>query len=1091
MSSNPQDEASPGDAHLPLEDRLRGLILNVGQPAPVTAQEPSRLVDAIAPPFLVGTSHSEYEESRRRQVSSESPSGVAPQGQPLHGGKKRLNQAQRRQMNAQISIPIDPRPVPQGSQRGRGFSPSTGFAWQIRPHGPPIGQQYQTQYPSHQSSTHYRGPPSMSFHPPQPHTQRHYADPVINQADFVSHQGHLHQLPTAPPGALPPNSFQGYREPEHHYILAPDQKDARPAPQRGRLYQPGPYGGRGYGIPSEVNIEQVAAQSAYLDALLGQYVPGIIISGDEILEKERFRATVEQICREAILNHETVENKNPKFNAVSVELRCFGSMASGFAIKASDVDLALLTPYSKPPPDSPESAIPRLLERKLLDMGFGARLLTRTRVPIIKLCQKPTEKLMSDLLEERKKWESGFITNDAVEDEQVPEDADLNCEVDKKGGIETVGKDTGKMAIATYHGQLASLQQKPKESLMDYYGSANRLLRKLGSCDIDKSYDIPPEQIRVVTDVCKVFVNGLSDASLKARLLSYQSLQFSDAAEPANVRSLRGVFTQIEGEQWAMAWDNRPIREATEKLEADCQCQIDDWHKLLDRVDVAPMMYNGMLHHAISRLKKMASLQLVFLEQGLHESPLQYQLRAANILDRLQGQNNDHVQAVVIAHYMNGIRNPKIQEALQTMTSSNELASLSSLALQHRIVQLADDYKTALSKNLYGEQDRADLEQYINFLRSCNVDHITQLSEAKVVHTPVDTSIAGIVSKVRNLPDPSHALQKPRDRYKDHLEFPKKDVGIQCDINFSAQLGLHNTLLLRCYSLTDSRVKPLVLFIKYWARLRAINTPYRGSLSSYGYVLMVLHYLVNVATPFVCPNLQQLQRDPPPYLPPDEIANQTTCKGYDVRFWRNEKEIANLAERGMLNHNRDSLGKLLRGFFEYYAQSGPLTTGGRGFDWSRDVLSLRTMGGLLTKQQKGWVGARTVTEKMNEAAPAAVTSKPSSRKSSDKISSTPSASSPRKLVTKEEVKEIRLRFLFAIEDPFELDHNVARTVTHDGIVAIRDEFRRAWRIISGIGKKEEQEGLLDEVVVEAHSNSEFDELMNLLHGKVEHMEGAT
>jgi terminal uridylyltransferase len=931
----------------------------------------------------------------------------------------------------------------------------------------------------------------MSFHPPQPHTQHHYADPVINQAHLVPHQGYLHQLPTASPRALPPNNSQGYREPEHHYILAPDQKDARPAPQHSRLYQPGPYGGRGYGIPSGVNVEQVAAQIAFLDALLDQYGRGISIGDDEILEKDRFRSTVERICREAILNHETVENKNPKFNAASVELRCFGSMASGFAIKASDMDLALLTPYSKPPPDSPESAIPRLLEKKLLDMGFGARLLTRTRVPIIKLCQKPTEKLMSDLIEERKKWESGFIANDAVENEQVPEDADFNnCEVGKKGGRETVGKDTGKMAIVTYHDQLASLHQKPKESLMDYYGSANRLLRKLGSCDIDKSYDIPPEQIRVVTDVCKVFVKGLSDASLKARLLTYQSLQFSDAAEPANVRSLRGIFTQMEGEQWAMAWDNRPLREATEKLEADCQRQIDDWHKLLDRVDVAPMMYNGMLHHAISRLKKIASLQLLFLEQGLHESPLQYQLRAANILDRLRRQNNDHVLAVVIAHYMNGIRNPKIQEALQTMTSSNEPVSLSSLALQHRIVQLADDYKTALSKNLYGEQDREDLEQYINFLRSCNVEHVTHLSKAKAVHTPVDTSIAGIVSKVRNLPDPSQALQKPRDRYKDHLEFPKKDVGIQCDINFSAQLGLHNTLLLRCYSLADSRVRPLVLFIKYWARLRAINTPYRGSLSSYGYVLMVLHYLVNIATPFVCPNLQQLQRDPPPYLPPDEIANQTTCKGYDVRFWRNEKEIANLAERGMLNHNRDSLGKLLRGFFEYYAQSGPLTTGGRGFDWGRDVLSLRTMGGLLTKQQKGWVGARTVTEKMAEAAPApAVTSEPSSAKKSDNVPSTPGVSSPRKLVTKEEVKEIRLRFLFAIEDPFELDHNVARTVTHDGIVAIRDEFRRAWRIISSIGK-EVQEGLLDEVVAEARSNSEFDELMDLLHGKVEHMEGA-
>ena len=51
-----------------------------------------------------------------------------------------------------------------------------------------------------------------------------------------------------------------------------------------------------------------------------------------------------------------------------------------------------------------------------------------------------------------------------------------------------------------------------------------------------------------------------------------------------------------------------------------------------------------------------------------------------------------------------------------------------------------------------------------------------------------------------------------------------------------------------------------------------------------------------------------------------------------------------------------------------------------------------------------------------------------------------------------EFKEVRNRYLFAIEDPFEIEHNVARTVTHNGIVSIRDEFRRAWRIIKAAGR---------------------------------------
>lgn len=63
-------------------------------------------------------------------------------------------------------------------------------------------------------------------------------------------------------------------------------------------------------------------------------------------------------------------------------------------------------------------------------------------------------------------------------------------------------------------------------------------------------------------------------------------------------------------------------------------------------------------------------------------------------------------------------------------------------------------------------------------------------------------------------------------------------------------------------------------------------------------------------------------------------------------------------------------------------------------------------------------------------------------------------------------REVRHRYLFAIEDPFELDHNVARTVTHHGIVAIRDEFRRAWRIITAIGQGRPPEGQLFDAVVE-------------------------
>ena len=237
-----------------------------------------------------------------------------------------------------------------------------------------------------------------------------------------------------------------------------------------------------------------------------------------------------------------------------------------------------------------------------------------------------------------------------------------------------------------------------------------------------------------------------------------------------------------------------------------------------------------------------------------------------------------------------------------------------------------------------------------------------------------------------------------RERKAGPLDFPKTGVGIQCDINFFNPLGLHNTELLRCYSLCDPRVRPMVLFIKAWAKKRKINSSYSGTLSSYGYVLMVLHYLVNIVQPPVLPNLQLAGEG--------EIVD-----GWNVHFQRNEKKIVADAARGELTSNHEPLGALLTGFFQYYSSQ----SGYPSFHWMQNVLSLRSTGGILSKENKGWTKA--ITEES-------------------------------------EGKKVQHRYLFCIEDPFEMDHNVARTVTHNGIVAIRDEFRRANRILMAIGNEQ-------------------------------------
>ena len=280
---------------------------------------------------------------------------------------------------------------------------------------------------------------------------------------------------------------------------------------------------------------------------------------------------------------------------------------------------------------------------------------------------------------------------------------------------------------------------------------------------------------------------------------------------------------------------------------------------------------------------------------------------------------------------------------------------------------------------------------------------------------------------------PRSEKQWLREKVLGPLDFPKSGIGIQCDINFENPLAIHNTHLLWCYSLCDPRVRPMVLFVKAWAKQRKLNSSYSGTLSSYGWVLMVLHYLVNVVQPPVCPNLQLSWRPGATNMDDlEQMFKETTISGYLVRFWRNEEEIRSAATNGRLTQNTQSVGALLLGFFQYYASiHSPFQYGHKppSFYWTTEVLSLRTLGGIRKKSEKGWTGAKT---------------------------------------TYSNGKEVRHRYLFCIEDPFELDHNVARTVTHNGIVAIRDDFRRVWRILNAVGRKTQPEGgLFDEVVEKA------------------------
>ncbi|KAH7171528.1 hypothetical protein EDB81DRAFT_637584 [Dactylonectria macrodidyma] len=1045
MSSNVQSDsaAASGGSPLELENQLRHLTLSNpsgGRQAPSPGSY--HVPRGSWPP----TSTSLADAHQSPQYLNVQPNGGIAQEDPAQcasqsskQGRKRPNQAQRRRMNSQFTIPIDPRPQPPPQPR-QTYVSNSHHSWPS---------------PSRQSHLH------TNSHPP-PLPQQVHINPSYSQSSW-----------NGPPQQRGPPA-SGYHAQGHR----PESRRGGP----GQLYN--------HRRPPYISSEDVAAQASLLENLCFEVVSSSEIAVSEIAEKEAFRCRIEAISREAIAKFEKEKDPSHQFHPLSVSLKCFGSLSSGFATKASDMDLGLLSPLSSPPPEAADSQIPRLLEKAFLDAGLGARLLTRTRVPIIKLCESPPEKLRLDLLDERYKWENG-LDNDphnAHEDDEH----EIAGSDDRDGHGQVIAAEGGLPSVTefTLPGQAAGemqsfqLKQGPKSSLSSYYSLAKRVLRRAGGRDVTISnyQDFTQQDWDILNRVCHAFFSGLYDPELRKRLSGCPSLSFSDI--PGN-RSLLGVFTQIEGEQLIQLWKGGGIQE---RIPINPEELINFWESVQMNPTWCddPVSYTKNLQLALERIRKLPSIQFLNLEQGQHETPGQYYGRALSIVNSVELDPETEWRETIMRRYVSGIHQDEIRRAVQELVDSwSHWVPLQVIARKHAVLHLAWELERALDKDLYEAHHIEDVKGYINLLRS----PLTRAPGPNLSHEfiiPLTPETSSLIDRIRNIPDPHRmAPNQPRDRYRDRLEFPKTGAGVQCDINFSAHLALQNTLLLRCYSHTDPRVRPMVLFVKHWAKIRGINSGYRGTLSSYGYVLMVLHYLVNVAQPFVSPNLQQLAPERPPNPTPAEMEN-IIYRGHNVEFWRYEEDILRLASTNQLTHNTDTLGHLLRGFFEYFATPGFITgSQRRGFDWGRDVLSIRTIGGLVSKQEKGWTGARTVLEPQgagasisqeHTTAPSQSLAAPSSTEHGNQGKFAASASK------NSEVKEVRHRYLFAIEDPFELDHNVARTVTHNGIVSIRDEFRRAWRIIKATGNGDQQEKLLRDVNDIEETNSPFLRLLDIIHG---------
>ncbi|KAI8982392.1 hypothetical protein BDF20DRAFT_912560 [Mycotypha africana] len=231
-------------------------------------------------------------------------------------------------------------------------------------------------------------------------------------------------------------------------------------------------------------------------------------------------------------------------------------------------------------------------------------------------------------------------------------------------------------------------------------------------------------------------------------------------------------------------------------------------------------------------------------------------------------------------------------------------------------------------------------------------------------------------------------------------------TGIRCDINTHNVLGLENTKLIGQYIDMDKRVRPLLMVIKYFVKQKNLNSSVGGTLSSYAYVIMLIHFLIVGLENPVLPCLQDLN---------SLQCSSSQCKSkrnarsfYGNTIWQDnqlcdlryhdcvriqntpsydepnspigENRIATL----WYGSNRDSIAELLHKFFHYYS------------DPRNYVVSIIQANG-------GLVGAS-------------------------------------------EDDRIFRKHHFVIQDPFLRKKNLARTCTEVGSRAILKEFQRAAKL---------------------------------------------
>ena len=156
------------------------------------------------------------------------------------------------------------------------------------------------------------------------------------------------------------------------------------------------------------------------------------------------------------------------------------------------------------------------------------------------------------------------------------------------------------------------------------------------------------------------------------------------------------------------------------------------------------------------------------------------------------------------------------------------------------------------------------------------------------------------------------------DKYPRFFLLKLIDVEKNTDLDITVQnrLPIENTKLIRLYSLLDQRFHILGIFLKFWVKKNHINGAPDKFLSSYALLILIIHYLQNIADPKILPILQEIQniQKEYKYYYEDKELKTNLYFEEDLEKINNYMNIINDK-----NENNNSVVELLIGFLHFYS----------------------------------------------------------------------------------------------------------------------------------------------------------------------------